>query len=58
MLRMGRASAFFLRHWYGVVAEKCFRSNTFSGCDRSVSPSRRVDKVFGHVESHVYKSRA
>lgn len=56
MLRMGRASAFFLRHRYGVVAEKCFRSNTFSGCDRSVSPSRRVDKVFGHAESHVYKS--
>ncbi len=30
----------FLRHEYGVDAERHFRGNTISGCDRSVAPQR------------------
>jgi hypothetical protein len=45
----------FLRHEYGVDAEKHFRGNTISGCDRSVGPSKRADKAIKHAKTHVDK---
>jgi len=45
----------FLRHEYGVEAEKHFRGNTISGCDRSVGPSKRVDKAIKHAKTSVDK---
>jgi hypothetical protein len=40
----------FLQHEHGVDAEKHFRGNTISGCDRRVAPSKRVDKAIKHAK--------
>ena len=45
----------FLRHEYGVDAERHFRGNIISGCDRFFGPSKRVDKAIKHAKMHVEK---
>ena len=45
----------FLRHEYGVDAERHFRGDAISGCDRSAGPSKRVDKAIKHAKTHVEK---